>query len=267
MKGIISYSDSILMNQNVERNIEKLMEYGADAVEIVMEGEFWEDAEDKGIKFADSLKRFPVEYTVHPPVYDINFASCNKSVRKAAFTEYTSAILFAHEIEASYVVLHPGYLCNSDFDRHSAVLRAEEAINKLNRIAGPLGVQLAVENIGSTDSSLYSEEEFSRALDGMDSNLGYLIDVGHAHINGWNTAKLIQKVKSRLLGLHLHDNSGKSDEHFPVGDGTIEWMQIIQSLKNTDLDYKLVLEYRTGINPQRLMTDRKFLAEHLIAND
>ena len=68
-------------------------------------------------------------------------------------------------------------------------------------------------------------DEYACALDGIDETVGYLIDVGHANINGWDVPTLIRRVAPRLYGLHIHDNNGNSDQHLPIGDGTMEWNQ------------------------------------------
>ena len=70
-----------------------------------------------------------------------------------------------------------------------------------------------------------------------------LLDTGHAHINNWNLTKVIAHLGPRLVGVHLHDNDGLTDQHLPVGVGTIEWQPVFAALKKWASQTRLVLEY------------------------
>lgn len=111
-----------------------------------------------------------------------------------------------------------------------------------NRIARPRGVKLAVENVGYQGTAIFTMNEFSSFLDPMDDNVGYLIDTGHAFIDHWDIPRLIRTVQDRLLALHLHDNAGSFDQHLAIGEGSIPWEPIWDSVRSTEMRFQLVLE-------------------------
>ncbi|OPY26526.1 MAG: hypothetical protein A4E31_01455 [Methanomassiliicoccales archaeon PtaU1.Bin030] len=39
------------------------------------------------------------------------------------------------------------------------------------------------------------------------------------------------RLKKRIINLHVHDNRGEFDEHLPIGDGTVDFPQVIKGLK------------------------------------
>mgnify|MGYP006340743297 FL=1 len=84
-----------------------------------------------------------------------------------------------------------------------------------------------------------------------------LLDTGHAHVNGWDLAKVVQDLGPRLKACHVHDNSGKGDEHLPVGQGTIAWDGYFAAVKAYAPQATQVLEYSRGF------INTKGLEEHL----
>jgi len=43
--------------------------------------------------------------------------------------------------------------------------------------------------------------------------------------------------------MHVHDNNGQSDEHLPIGDGTVDWEAVGQAIAR-DYSGILVIEGR-----------------------
>ena len=166
---------------------------------MLLDGDKWDEMERLFADFAPKLKALPVGYTVHPPAWDTNLTSENQTIRKASFNEYKKAIEFAAMIEADHVVIHPGFCFSPVFNKELAQERAKEYIQRLCEIAQPLNVKLVIENVGYNGSSLFTREEFTRFLDPFDAPAGYLIDVGHAHLNHWDFPRLIRETKDRLF--------------------------------------------------------------------
>ena len=252
---MISYSDSCLLNYGIEDNIEKLIENGADSIELMMDGQYWGDTEATIRSLSGKLSKYHVEFSIHPPTFDTNLVSENKLIRETTFNEHKKAILFGKAINARYIVIHPGFYYSPRFDKEATKDKAYEVVIKLNDIAKQYGIKLAIENVGYNGTSLFTQEEYIHFVEGMDDNIGYLIDTGHANINKWNIPEVIEKTKDRLIALHIHDNYGDTDEHNPIGQGNIEWENIIKAIKNTPLNFDLVFEYKPG-------TEMYVLKEH-----
>lgn len=75
-----------------------------------------------------------------------------------------------------------------------------------------------------------------------DSRLGFHLDVGHAAVAGLKLDELLARTKGRLCHVHFSDNRGASDDHMPIGAGTIDWDRTIRLLQEYGYDEKITLE-------------------------
>lgn len=263
MNQQICFSDLPLLTKDVVSNVENLIKMGADIVEIMMDGKQWNDMEELFEDLAPKLQQLPIEYTVHPPAWDINLTSENKMIRDASFIEYCKAIEFASMIGAHHVVIHPGFTFCEMFDKKVAQNRAKQSIKALCDIAEPLNVTLAIENVGYRGSSIFTQQEYVHFLDDISKTAGYLIDVGHAQLNNWDIAATIDTVKERLVALHLHDNDGQDDVHLPIGEGEIDWESIFNLLRDQKIDCQLILEYAPNTDMNRLAEGKELVINAL----
>ena len=104
-------------------------------------------------------------------------------------------------------------------------------------------VRLLVENTGTKAEGnlLLDQAEFTDLC--REKGFGLVIDVGHAHANGWDLFPLIRELKSQIRVFHLHNNFGHLDEHNRIGLGTIDFDALIPFIRDTVPDAKLVIEY------------------------
>lgn len=254
------------MTNDIFANIEQLIAYGADKVELLMDGDKWDDMERLFEEFTPKLKALPVGYTVHPPAWDINLTSENKAVREASFSEYKKAIQFAGMIGADHVVIHPGFCFSPIFNKRLAQERAKAYIHRLCEAAKPLNVKLVLENVGYNGSSLFTQAEFIQFLESFDETAGYLIDIGHAHLNQWDIPRLIRETSHRLLAIHIHDNTGTGDDHLPIGAGTVPWDEIFAAMREISSNAQLILEYAPGTPLEKLHEGKQLLLQHVLQN-
>ncbi|MBP2076874.1 sugar phosphate isomerase/epimerase family protein [Oceanobacillus polygoni] len=262
----ICYSENTRLTKDVKENVLHLIEHGAETVELFIDGSKWELTESQFEEMAAMLKELPVQYTVHPPAFDINLTSENKAVRETAFSEYKKSIQFAGMIDASHVVIHPGFCFSSVFDKQVAQERAIVYIKQLSAIAKENHVKLAIENVGYNGSSIFTQEEFTVFLDKNfehDESVGYLIDVGHALLNQWDIPKLIADTKHRLLALHLHDNNGTSDDHLPIYEGKMEWEAIFNTIREEEINCEFILEYDQNIPLEKLREGKEIIRREI----
>lgn len=260
---MISYSDLCLLNNDIEENIQKLILGGADCIELIMDGDFWKDINCAITKLSDSITEYNVKFSIHPPAENTNLTSLDKLISKKTLEDHKKAILFASLINAKYVVIHPGFLYCDSFNKEMLKKVAKNKLIELNEMAKPLNVKLAVENVGVNGTSLFTEEEFVGFLDEMDDNVGYVIDTGHAHVNGWDIKELISKTEEKLISMHLHDNYGEKDEHNPIGQGTIAWTSILEAIKNSKFNFDLVLEYKNGTKIELIKKHKEMILDTL----
>lgn len=262
----IFYSELCLIGSSVESNIDRLIAHGADNIELMLDGEGWNNFHLRIDSYASILKKKNVGYSVHVPVWDANLTSENAQLRNAVLESYKAAIILAAKIKAHHVVLHTGWCSDPHFSKEMGRNRAKNSIENLVDFNKSYGQLLLVENIGSNATSLFTEKQFIDFLDTLPAEVGYVADIGHAHINGWNIKSLIHDLRERLYALHLHDNDGLKDIHAPIGAGNIDWEMVVQSTINSNRELSLILEYNIGTDLEKLTQGKSFLENKLISN-
>lgn len=263
----IYFSELCLLGNNVFSNVDQMIDAGADGIELMMDGPGWDRFDVRMEEFARGLLSKKAAYSVHTPVWDINLTSENYFVRRAALTSLQYSIELSAKLRAEHVVVHPGFCMSSCFDRETAKERAREALWELLDFNKDYGMKLLIENVGDKNTSLFTQEEYAAFLDEFPPEAGYLVDVGHACLNGWDIPALLSTVKDRLLAVHLHDNDGISDQHLPMHEGAIDWPPIFSILQSARPDLHLVLEYRNGTSLHRLAHDAAKLDELFLLRD
>lgn len=251
----IYFSELCLLGGNVFSNVDQMIAAGAKSVELMLDGPGWDRFDLQMDSLAEGLLARPVTYSVHTPVWDTNLTSENYFIREGAMKSLQYSIVLAAKIHSKHVVIHPGFCMSSCFHRETAKKRSEEALRELIAFNRNYGMRLLIENVGDRNTSLFTQEEYAQFLDGAPSDVGYLVDIGHAHLNGWDIPKLLSNVKDRLYAVHIHDNDGKSDQHLPARQGTVDWKPVLSALHSVGHTVNLVLEYKSGTSLRKLADD------------
>lgn len=221
----------------------ELLDRWQDGVEISMDGPNWREPVNWNAEFT-RFRNYRGPLSVHSPIWELNLASARfEIIRNYSFEVYKECLAWSAQIGAEQMVLHPSLYSTPLFLRKESQECAKENLRRLGEEARKLGIDLAVENVGFRDCALFDQEEFVRLFEEIPT-ISALLDVGHAHINGWNSAELIRRLGPRLSAVHLHDNDGLSDLHQPVGDGTIEWDPVWEALRSLNHPFRAILEYQ-----------------------
>lgn len=259
----ISASEFILFCNPPAQNVEILSKIVPE-VELMVDGDAWDYGENGWNEQIRQLKGNTVPLTVHPPAWDVNVAAPIRALREAAAVLNKMSLGICKELGSRQMVYHPGY-----YDRDSAFSKSRARgfsyalLEELAEMASPLGVTLAFENIGGPAATLFDQNEFIHALDHTAENVKYLLDVGHANMNGWNIPYVIDALSERLCGIHLHDNNGKCDAHSPIGTGTIPWKQVFASMKRLPPECIFILEYATNTPLSALEEGKNLLLKNV----
>jgi sugar phosphate isomerase/epimerase len=102
----------------------------------------------------------------------------------------------------------------------AAVARFSEACGLLAEYAGGRMVRLSIEHFPGT-----ALPSAAAVLDFVDRvgqpNLGLLLDVGHCLLSREDAAAVVRRARDRLFYVHLDDNDGVADLHWPLLAGRL----------------------------------------------
>ena len=192
--------------------------------------------------FKELLPSYDLHYSVHAPICDINIASISDPVREASLKEMIDTIEAANRLDIDRVTIHPGLSSMSVHgieDRY--LMRAKESMKVLEKVSHEYGMTLAIENMPDMYFFLGREaKEVAGILEGTD--LGVCFDIGHANTAGQIDA-MIDKFGDRIMNIHIHDNNGKMDEHLTIGDGSIDFSDVLSKVDFYDRNF--VIESKT----------------------
>ncbi|HEX6507452.1 MAG TPA: TIM barrel protein [Chloroflexota bacterium] len=192
----------------------------------------------------------------------LDLVSRDKAHRIAAMDEVKRALESAEQIPFAAAVLHMG-LKGSRWDE-TVLEYSLTAIEHLKAFAGPLGLQLLLENL---PNDVATPEHLIYILrTGHFDNVGVCLDVGHLHLmqplepsadSGLGEA--LEVLGGRVGQLHVHDNRGAfapsaslndssdmKDEHLWPGDGAMNWDGIGELMLGLPDAVPAVLEIASG---------------------
>lgn len=167
---------------------------------------------------------FPMQYAVHAPTADLNLASDNERMRRAAIEVLSDLSVICDNIGARHLVIHPGHSLDSRSRLH-ARRALERSIIDLSDLQKDRNVRITIENMGSWEVVLFRSPKLLPVLE--EYGLGFTLDVGHASVNGYLDDFL---SLGSPVHIHLHDNDGSWDAHDACGHGTIDFSHVFCSL-------------------------------------
>ena len=110
-----------------------------------------------------------------------------------------------------------------------------DRLKRLVEKAEKCNVTIALENLRKTS---YLDFAFKQ-IDSPKLKLCY--DSGHENCFT-KEGDVLDRFGDKLICLHLHDNDGSGDQHMLPGEGTINWPELIQKLKNCNFNGSVTLE-------------------------
>jgi sugar phosphate isomerase/epimerase len=120
-----------------------------------------------------------------------------------------------------------------------------KVLPKLEKMVKEYDIRIALHNHGKSDKNFPTPRSALKAIDGMDPRCGLCIDVGHTAEAGADVVESIGMAGSRLLDVHIKDESDLSnaDAQVPVGEGRMPIPAIFRALKKLNYHGGVMLEY------------------------
>lgn len=178
--------------------------------------------------------------------------------------EIKYSIIATAILGAEYTVMHCAQPCGFLPDRQPEVTKQinYELLSKLLPVAQEYGVKIALENMPGDGVPTATPDSLIEYIDMMNSEyLVACLDTGHANLTGGaktsigeNIVGFAKKLGKRLKVLHINDNCGRLDEHYPPFLGTIpNWKEFMQTLK--DIGYEGTLNTEAGSFVRKMPLD------------
>lgn len=211
-------------------------------------------------------ERYSITWTLHSPCFDLNPASANFGARMAVLSQYQRAIRFAADLGIREVVVHSGHRSDPKIPSEQAFQWGVDTLRRTAEESERAGVRLAVENTGYGGSGfIRSPRTLVDLVRAIDSDLvGITLDTGHAVLEGFTPEDAVQVFGNRLTHIHIHNNSGTADDHFPLGRGVIDHVPMLKALRDGAFQGYLILEtYQTDRVEEQVQADLSFLRMHV----
>jgi sugar phosphate isomerase/epimerase len=198
-----------------------IAEAGFAGWEIVADGNYRLDSRENVARIADTIGSLSLGITVHAPYGDLNLATLNYPIWRESVRQVCTCIEQASDW-TDRVTIHPGYLSPvGKMLPDRAWQQQKEALVEIGKVAEDHAVIACLENmIGIKEFLCRMPHELAGMVEGI-RGIGTTIDIGHAHTNG-QVREFLPCLRT-ASHLHVHDNHGVSDEHLPLGAGTIDW--------------------------------------------
>jgi sugar phosphate isomerase/epimerase len=199
-------------------------------------------------------------YSFHAPfAANIDIASSDDAQRAASVAEIVKAAEAAALLQVHYFVMHPGPENPATISPREQLPRMQHVVDSLNQVARrckELGIMCVLENklphllFGNTSDILW-------ILDGINTaEVGVCLDTGHAFLAG-DMHNLVNKLSGHLRMIHAHDNGGSDDDHWPPGDGKIDWEKFLRHLVDVRFRGVLILEMAGNDDPTVTMANAR----------
>jgi len=193
----------------------------------------------------------------------VSTADLTESLRQASLTEMLHSLNLAAEMEAKKVVLHPSMVCGmGTFVLDTAKGYALDFLSEMVTAAQQVNMTICLENMFPRNVLGFEPADFDEFFR-LFPSLKLTLDTGHANIGDQQGNRLMQFVDrfGKQIGhLHFSDNFGKRDDHLAVGKGSINYAELVLSLKNIGYDDTITLEVFDP-NRQMLVESREVIKD------
>ncbi len=169
-------------------------------------------------RLASLREAYKLSYIQAHAPYPRDYLKLSEEDKRKSDRQIITACSYAAELGIPHIAIHP----------IKGSIR--ENIGYFSRIADQISITIAIENMEGTDEISRADQllEIASALGGK---AGILLDTGHAHMAGLSIPDFIRDTASFLIGTHIADNDGKSDQHLLPFFGTIDWKETMKAFR------------------------------------
>lgn len=203
------------------------------------------------------LEEYGLGCGIHTASY-VNTAEIAEPVRKGVVAHLKEFIDLAGDLGARYLIIHCGVYFRLFKPRVEEYLirTLQETVAQAER----WGISLLLENMNRIPHTPAGKpwdlswekpeisylgitaEELKKIFEKVNSPLlGFSLNVAHAHLLGDGFLPFLEAFGDKLGNVQISDNNGITDEHLPIGEGTVDFSSLVLHLKRMSFQGTLSL--------------------------
>lgn len=178
------------------------------------------------------------------------------------------AVQAASLLSSPYLVVHPlmPYGWDDEEDPDYVESLNEVFFKDLCAYAQKYSVAICIENMPMRAHRLSRTPRIVKLVDKLNlPNFFICLDTGHCNVFGDDAGEMARLCGDRLKVLHVHDNTGESDQHLWPYSGSINWDSFQTALKDIHFDGCLSIEANFNMNYPTSIKEDLYLALQKIA--
>jgi sugar phosphate isomerase/epimerase len=190
----------------------------------------------------------------HGPFFDLVATSPDPAIIAVARHRHDKALAATVKIGASIYVAHAGFMPLFRYPsyRKEWNTRMLDFWLPLADEAGKADIIICLENVWEPVPDIQAE----LITAGNHPHLRASLDIGHVLVfSSSSTSEWVATLGPLLAHCHLHDNSGEWDQHKPIGEGIVNWDELITAFKKHSSQAILVTE-SDRLEDNKLSIDR-----------
>ncbi|WP_320040012.1 sugar phosphate isomerase/epimerase family protein [uncultured Desulfobacter sp.] len=158
-------------------------------------------------------------------------------IRDACLKELERCARIFSCLGARVMNIHPCYFCPPAM-KDQRVSFHIEALPPIVDMAASHGLTLVLENYKAPFDRVSVFEKLIAHVPGLKLHL----DFGHTNFGKDDHDLFCKALGAHLVHVHFSDNRSRNDDHLPLGVGTVDWQQAVDSLKSISYDNTITLE-------------------------
>ncbi|MBQ9245237.1 sugar phosphate isomerase/epimerase [bacterium] len=200
---------------------------------------------DSTIDFLQSeLNGFEGKRTLHAMFSDVNISSRDWELREIAQKRFIQSFQVGKAIGADTILFHTGNKGTKHYGsiksfKKNFVLFWNDFVKEFEKS----GIIAVVENVFETTPN-YCLELFNSI---NSPNFKLALDTGHVNLYAHDTTvtEWLKAYNSNLYHMHLHNNFRENDDHSNLENGTLNFKEIFETIKELNIEPSCVLEMFT----------------------
>jgi sugar phosphate isomerase/epimerase len=187
--------------------------------------------------YEQELSNFRGVKSLHGPFIDIIPHSPDPGIVAVARDRIFTALTIAERLKCTHIVFHTGINTLINHQEYQEMVTSTQAVFWVEALEKFPNLTICLENMWDTPAILKSI--LSKA---NHSRLKICFDCGHANVFSPNPSKWIQELAGHITYMHWNDNHGVEDTELAIGDGLIEWKNLISDTLKLPTQPYVVLE-------------------------